>query len=397
MIPYAKPLVDSDDRRLVREVLSSGWLTSGKVAKLFEDELARYHHADAVLSLSSCTAALHLALELAGVAGKYVIVPSLTFTATAAAVLMARGIPIIADVDPNTLTLSPEQCELAVSRFLGTSHEHVAAALPVHYGGNPSKFRSMLAWGRELNVTIIDDAAHVLPAFVDGEMIGSHQLAAFATCLSFYPTKPITTGEGGALLLNGEQAQEHLARATQMSLHGIDADAYQRSRTGLYHYKVTEMGWKYNMPDLLAALGRGQLKKAESFWIRRKLIAETYNKRLQTLVQDGRLNLPIVDDGCESSWHLYAIRFPYGCWKSGWSRDRAAARLKELGIGTSMHYVPLHRQPFWQAYMPLDSRCPNAEAAYSELLSLPIWAGMSERDIDEVVARLGQVCDEGMD
>jgi dTDP-4-amino-4,6-dideoxygalactose transaminase len=385
VIPYARPLLDIDDTRAVRMVLGSRWLTTGKEARLFEEELARYFNHHSALALSSCTAALHLALECLGVQGRPVVVPSLTFTATAAAVVMAGGIPVLADVDPDTLTLTGKT-------MLAAAGTHIAAVMPVHYGGNPSGFRSVLEEAAGHQIPVIDDAAHAFPALVDGVQVGDPALGAFGTCFSFYPTKPITTAEGGALLL---QDAALLERARRLSLHGIDADAYQRSRAGLYHYQVVEHGWKYNLPDLLAALGRSQLRKVDSFWRRRTALAERYFRRFQSLAQQDRLRLPVVERGCASSWHLYVVRFPVERFATGWTRDRVAERLRELGVGTSMHYVPLHRQPYWQQRTQADpARFPHTEAAYQEILSLPIWPGMTEQHVDEVAERVTAVCRE---
>lgn len=392
-VPYAKPFLDAEDMKAVRDVLASGWLTTGKHASLLEDEFRSFVDSPACLALSSCTAALHLALELLAVRDQPVVVPTLTFTATAAAVVMAGGCPVLADVDPDTLTLGPQQIDHALHQHPTYSFPRVI--MPMHYGGNPSRFREVLAWvnaqaGRG-QIRVVDDAAHALPAYVDAVPVGSRRLGADATCYSFYPTKPITTGEGGMLALRDPDLLE---RARRLSLHGIDSDAYQRSRTGLYHYQVSEHGWKYNLPDVLAALGRSQLRKAEGFYSRRKLTAEQYGKALQPLVDQGRLRLPVVEAFCQSSWHLYVVRFPRERWRDGWDRDRAAVRLKELGVGTSMHYVPLHAHPYWAPYAA-GQTFPHADAAYAEILSLPLWVGMTEGVVKRVADALTTVCREG--
>jgi dTDP-4-amino-4,6-dideoxygalactose transaminase len=391
-IPYAKPFLDAEDMKAVRDVLASGWLTTGKQASLLEDAFRQLVDSPACLAVSSCTAALHLALELLAVKDQPVVVPTLTFTATAAAVVMAGGVPILADVDPDTLTLSPTTIERALRQH--PTYDAARVIMPMHYGGNPSKLREIMTWVREQpvhDVRVVDDAAHALPAYVDAMPVGSRHLGPDATCYSFYPTKPITTGEGGMLALRDP---ELLERARRLSLHGIDSDAYQRSRTGLYHYSVSEHGWKYNLPDVLAALGRTQLDKAESFWQRRTLLAEQYGKALQPLVDAGRLRLPVVDAFCQSSWHLYVVRFPRERWREGWDRDRAAVRLKELGVGTSMHYVPLHRHPFWAPYA-IGQTFGDADVAYAEILSLPLWVGMTEGLVKRVADALQTVCKEG--
>lgn len=375
-IPFFQPHLDVEDRKALKRVLDSRWLTTGREAHMFEAEFGHFVDSNFTLAVSSCTAALHLALELAGVRGKKVIVPSLTFTATAGAVLMAGATPIFADVNPDTLCLSAKD-------ILAVDDPEAVAVMPVHYGGNPSEFLHVLDFAAARGLKVIDDAAHALPAKVQSVLIGSQSLQSFATCFSFYATKTITTAEGGMLALNDASLLE---RARRLSLHGIDADAYQRSRAGLYHYEVTEHGWKYNLPDLLAALGRSQLSKVNELFTRRYAVAAQYQSRFQKLVRAGLLTLPMVYDDCESSWHLYVIQFNMEALKPDWSRDRIALALREHGIGTSLHYRPLHLHPFWLPYATRG--LPNTERAYGRMLSLPIYPGMTEGDTDRVADAL---------
>lgn len=387
-IPFHRPDVDAADVQAISKVLDSRWLTTGKEARAFEEDFARYVGADHALALSSCTAALHLALELANVRGWHVIVPTLTFTATPAAVLMAGGYPIIADVDPNSLTLSVE----TIRRAIDETHMPTVGVMPVHYGGNPTGFREIVQYAKNHSLVVIDDAAHALPAIVDHRRIGDPSLGAFATCYSFYPTKPITTAEGGMLVMG---SKEKLEEAREMSNHGIDDDAYQRSRTGLYHYEVSRMGWKYNLPDLLATLGRSQLSKADTYWMQRSRIASEYASALQPLVNKGWLKTPFVGVGCVSAWHLYVVRFNSERFENAWSRDRVAEALKNAGVSTSMHYRPLHLHPFWRS-MTKSLSYSNADLAYREILSLPIYPGLTTDQIYRVVAGIESVCRTAM-
>lgn len=389
LVQFHRPDIDADDRAAIKRVLSSRWLTTGKEARSFEAEFASYVRATSAVALSSCTAALHVALELANVKHRRVIVPSLTFTATAAAVQMAGGTPVFADVDADTLTLSPKTVAGAIAE---TNADDVAAIIPVHYGGNPSGLREVLQYARRFDMRVIDDAAHALPATVDGRRIGNPEIGCYATCFSFYPTKPITTGEGGMLTLEDPALE---ARARKLSLHGISEDAYQRSRGGLYHYEVDDVGWKYNLPDILAALGRSQLTKADIYHSRRRRIASEYAAALAPLVTRGLLRLPVVDDGCESAWHLYVVRFNAERFAAGWDRDRVAVELKARGVATSMHYRPLHLHPYWRPVIG-ERRLPNTEAAYAEILSLPIWPGMVVEQVRLVARVVGAVCKDAM-
>lgn len=388
-IPYHLPHIDGDDLEAVAQVLRSGWLTTGREAALFEAEFQTLVQAEAAIAVSSCTAALHLALVLLELQpGDEVIVPTLTFTATAGAVLMAGLTPVLADVDPGSLLMTPESIAAKCNR-------RTKALLPVHYGGNPSGFLRLLAFAQQHKMRVVDDAAHALPAFVRTEnglaAIGRAGLSD-ATCFSFYPTKPVTTGEGGMLVVPKTVAD----RARRLTLHGIDADAYHRSRQAIYHYEVIEHGWKYNLPDVLATLGRRQLAKSEALWHQRVEIAGQYAAALSDLIAEERLTPPVVAPDALSAWHLYPIRLNLKALHPTWDRDRVGQRLREMGIGTSMHYRPLHRHKFWSESLGIGAQSfPVADQAYLELLSLPIWPGMSPRQVARVVERLTAVLQEG--
>lgn len=387
VIPFHRPHIDKEDRNAVKRVLDSGWLTTGKEASLFEHEFGEFVRNPACLAVSSCTAALHLALVLAGVeSSDCVIVPTLTFTATAAAAVMCGAKVILADIDADTLTLGAKN--LADVGNL----RNVVAVMPVHFAGNPSRFGEVLAWGQLHSIKVIDDAAHAFPAAWNGWPIGSPVHGGFASCFSFYPTKPITTAEGGMLVMTDPT---HLERARRLSLHGVDADAYQRSRQAVYHYEVTEHGWKYNLPDLLAALGRSQLHKAKELAQRRYYIAEQYIHDLWQLQRAGLIRLPVVLDSYNSAWHLFVVQFELERLKADWTRDRISEELRIRGVGTSVHYRPLHRHPFWKEHcfgttdqLVVNTFFPNAERAYSQMLSLPIWPGMEEKDVSYIVEQI---------
>lgn len=389
-IPFHRPHIDQHDLGAVRDCLRGGWLTTGKIAAALEQMMAGslMHNGltPAAVAVSSCTAALHLALELQNLQpGDQVIVPTMTFTATAEAVVRAGLQPVIVDVSPSTLTLTP-------SLVAAKCTAKTKAILPVHYGGDPLGFLDILDFARQHKMRVIDDAAHAYPAAIwDREgvhhPIGSPGLSD-ATCFSFYATKTVTTGEGGMLILPNRALEE---RARRLTLHGIDADAYQRSRTAVYHYEVTEPGYKYNLPDVLAALGTTQVRKAEALRNTRKIIAERYRQALETQVKREWLTLPASSPDTESAHHLYPIRLNLARLATGWDRDRVGAAMKAQGIGTSMHYRPLHRHRYWATTLGIGAEAfPHADAAYAQLLSLPIWPGMSSKHIDRVAAALEQ-------
>jgi dTDP-4-amino-4,6-dideoxygalactose transaminase len=392
-IPFHRPHLDSRDAKAVTDVLRTGWITTGAVATQFEQAVARLlrapnGEAPATVAVSSCTAALHLALELMDLnPGDHVIVPTMTFTATAAAVEMAGLRPIVVDVDPVTLMLTPEAIAPKCT-------SRVKAVMPVHYGGNPLGYVQVLEFARDHKMRVIDDAAHAFPAAV---LWGAHRFPvgapglADATAFSFYATKTITTAEGGMLALPPALAD----RARRLTLHGIDADAYQRSRTAVYHYEVTEQGWKYNLPDLLAAVGLAQVAKAEALRNTRAAIAAEYQGLFDLLVKREWLTLPPTSTETESAWHLYPVRLNLGRLAKGWDRDRVGARMKELKVGTSMHYRPLHRHRYWATSLGIGAQAfPHADAAYASLLSLPIWPGMASRDVRRVAETLEDVLHE---
>jgi len=400
-IPFHRPSVGPDEEAAVLRCLRSGWLTSGPEAEAFEREFAEYVGARAAVAVSSGTAALHLACVLAGWtrSERWVVVPTLTFTATAAAVVMAGATPVFADVDPETLNLSAVTLA-RVGGIVNVSGSSVAdygivGAIPVHYGGNPSGFGGVVGLASATRLTLVDDAAHALPAswtdgYGDGRRVGCPIWPHAASCFSFYATKPVCAAEGGMLTLADMRLAE---RARRLSLHGIDADAYRRSRGGLYHYEVTEHGWKYNLPDLLAALGRAQLARADALRKARAVIAVQYAGEFGACGQP-LLALPAVHEGCQSAWHLYTIRLNVKRFSSGWDRDRVAVALRERGISTSLHYRPLHRHPYWKTFVRPGQAFPNADAAYAELLSLPVWPGMTEAQVSRVVGELVAVLKE---
>jgi len=389
MIPFHRPHITGPDIDGVRTVLKSGWLTTGKVAEEFEGAFAQAVGGGvSAIAVSSCTAALHLALELLSLPpGAEVIVPTMTFTATAEAVLRAGLTPVIADIDPLTLMLTPETAG-------PKCRAKTAALLPVHYGGNPTGFLTLLEFARAHKFRVVDDAAHAFPAHVTPpggppRPIGSQGLSD-ATAFSFYATKTITTAEGGMLTFSKNAALE--ARARRLTLHGIDADAFQRSRQAVYHYEVTERGYKYNLPDLLAALGRSQTAKAELLRNLRATTARAYLESLRPLAAREWLTLPTIPIDAEPAWHLFPIRLNIERFGARWDRDAIGAALKQRGIGTSMHYRPLHRHTYWSKELGLGTeKFPVADAAYAELLSLPIWPGMQAKHIQRVEAALYDV------
>ena len=375
-IPFHVPQIDEDEIHSVVETLKSGWLTTGAKTKQFEEAFARYlgvHHAIAV---NSCTAALHLALEAVGVEeGDEVIVPSMTFTATAEVVLYFKAKPVLVDCLPDTLNIDPDQIERAITA-------KTKAIIPVHFGGQPCDMAAILDIARRHNLYVIEDAAHALPANYRQQSVGS---IGDITCFSFYATKTITTGEGGMATTNNP---EWATRMRMMSLHGISHDAWKRyAKEGSWYYEVVRPGFKYNLTDIAAAIGIEQLRKCDAFGAARKRIAAAYHQGFSDLAE---IQTPVCSPEVQHAWHLYVIQLQLEQLKI--TRDQFIEALKERRIGTSVHFIPLHLHPFYRdafGFVPEDF--PNATEAYQRIISLPVYPGMTDREIARVIEVVREV------
>lgn len=383
-IPFHKPDLDSDDRKALRDVLTSGWLTTGKEAAALEREFAESVGARCAVAVSSGTAALHLACVLAGFHHRAheVIVPTLTFTSTASEVLHAGATPVLADVDPETFNLS-------VTTIAARRTRNTVGVLPVHYTGSPQGLPEILkdAQGQSPPYLVIEDAAPAYLAAIGGVKIGG-PTGSFARCFSFRVTKSVTTVEGGMLTFDDIELERP---ARRHAYHGINPGPRSPGTTEV----VVDAGWKYNLPDLLAALGRSQLRKADVLVGRRQTIADRYRMQFSSLVNAGLLRVPRVDPAITSAWQLYIVRFALERLKSEWTRDRLAQALRDRGIGTSLQTLqrPLHTHPFWRGRggSAQWGDFPVAEKIAATALCLPIWPGMAEAQVDQVADEVGRV------
>ncbi|MFD5625706.1 DegT/DnrJ/EryC1/StrS family aminotransferase [Streptomyces sp. NPDC127072] len=370
-VPFAAPLIGEEEISAVTEVLRGGWIGTGSVARDTESRFSRYLGVEHSLLLNSGTAALHLALLALGVGpGDEVIVPTTTFTASAATVVHAGATPVLVDVEPHRLTIDLEQVRQHLTR-------RTRAVMAVHFAGRMADMRALRHLCDEHGLALIEDSAHALPAERDGVTPGR---LADATAFSFFVTKPLTSAEGGLLVCH---RADLAARARTLSAHGIDRDAFARHHSGRSpHYDVVAAGMKYNMPDLAAALLRCQLDRCDALHERRRAIGERYAKGLASL---PGLLLPLADTALDSSsWYLYAVQLPEGI-----DRDDVADRLSRRGIGTSVHFRPLHQFSYYRAELPSAAEdFPVADAAYRRLLSLPIFPAMTNEDVDSVIAAL---------
>ncbi len=375
-LPFHVPLIEEDDMRAVREVMESGWITTGPKAAQFEQEFARYTGARQAVAVNSGTAALHVALEAIGVGeGDEVIVPTLTFAATAEAVVYCKARPVLVDCEPEIFNIDPVQAERAITA-------RTRAMVPVHFGGHPCDMDPLLRTARARGLKVIEDAAHALPARYRGRMIGT---LGDITCFSFYATKSITTGEGGMVTTDDQTWAD---RMRVMRLHGISKDAWKRyTAEGSWRYEILAPGFKYNLTDMQAALGLSQLAKCHSMWARRRLLAERYSQALSRL---DAFELPATRSDVGHAWHLYAIRICPG--ELSVHRDRVIEELKERGIGTSVHFIPLHLHPYYRdrwGYRPGDF--PVAEDYFDRCISLPLYPAMSDEDQARVIEALTDI------
>jgi len=375
-LPFHVPAIGPEEIAAVVEVLKSGWLTSGAKVREFEQQFARLVGAREAVAVNSATAALHLALAAIGIEeGDEVIVPTMTFAATAEVVLYLRARPVLVDCSRDTLNIDPAAIEAALT-------PRTRAIIPVHFAGQPCQSDAILALARSHDAKVIEDAAHALPAWDGARMIGG---IGDITCFSFYATKTITTGEGGMATTDNP---EWAGKMRMLSLHGISHDAWKRySSEGSWYYEIINVGYKYNLTDLAASLGLQQLKKCHAFAAARRRIAEAYNDGFADLAE---IQTPVCRAGVQHAWHLYVIQLELD--RLTIDRREFIEALRQRNIGASVHFIPLHLHPYYRRtfdYRPED--CANAAAVYERIVSLPIYPGMSDDDVADVIVAVRNV------
>jgi dTDP-4-amino-4,6-dideoxygalactose transaminase len=377
-IPFSAPEISNEEIDEVVDTLRSGWITTGLKVKQFESDFQDFIGSGVeAIAVNSATAGLHLALEALGVGeGDEVVIPSLTFTATAEVVRYLGADIRIVDVNPITLNIDIKAIRAAIS-------SKTKVIMPVHYAGLSCNMDEILLLAKEFGLKVVEDAAHALPTTYKGDMIGS--LESDITVFSFYANKTMTTGEGGMVVTRNSDLAK---RMKIMRLHGIDRDVFDRfqSKKPAWYYEVIAPGFKYNMTDIAAAMGIHQLKKLPGFLDRRQYLAKRY---FDSLV-DLPLTLPVDDvDGGSHSWHLFVIRVQDN---SPVNRDELIQILSDQGIGSSVHYVPLHRQPYWRdKYQLTIDMFPITDKAYQAMLSIPLYTAMSDEQQDRVIQVLREV------
>jgi len=372
-LPFALPSIGDEEISEVEEVLRSGWLTTGPRTARFEEDFAAFSSSKHAIAVNSATSGLHLALEAVGVrSGDQVITTPYTFTATAEVVRYLGADPVFIDIDPVTMNMDPQALHRG-SNFGG----RVKAVIPVHFGGLMCDMGMIHAVSRERGWKVVEDAAHALPATHAGQMVGS---GSDMSVFSFYVTKTLATGEGGMIITNNE---DYAQRMKTMRLHGISRDAFDRYRTDepSWYYEVVAPGYKYNMTDMAAAIGIHQLKKAWGFQRRRKWIADQYTQAFAKLP----MQLPHTGHGQDvHAWHLYVIQLQLDSLRIG--RDQFIEQMTEAGVGTSVHFIPLHIQPYWRdRYQFVPEDFPVSYRVYQRAVSLPIYPKMSDSDVGRVI------------
>ncbi|OFV83769.1 MAG: UDP-4-amino-4,6-dideoxy-N-acetyl-beta-L-altrosamine transaminase, partial [Acidobacteria bacterium RBG_16_64_8] len=376
-IPFARPDLDDSELEAVSAVLRTGWITTGPRVAEFEEAFRSYVGCANALAVNSCTAAMHLALEAMGVGeGDEVITSPYTFASTAAVVEHLRARPVLVDVEPDTLNIDPGLTAGAI-----TSRTKVL--LPVHFAGHPADMEVIYELASKRGLAVLEDCAHAFPARYRDRTIGCDVdrsrfggISAHASCFSFYATKTLTTGEGGMLCTDSIEIAE---RARLMSLHGMTRDAWKRyTEAGSWYYEVVAPGFKYNMPDIAAAIGLAQMVKTGEMWTKRRNIASAYCRAFSELPE---LQIPTERVHVEHAWHIFPLRLNLDAL----SIDRSGfiEALKTRGVGASVHFIPLHIHPYYaQKYGYTPEDFPVALRGYEREISLPIYSGMTADEVD---------------
>lgn len=369
-LPFARPSIGDREIEKVVETLKSGWLTVGPRTREFEATVADYVGVERAAAVHSCTAGLHLLLVLFGVGpGDEVIVPALNFAAAPNMAIHLGARPVLVDVDPRTLNVTADLIEEAIG-------DRTKVVVPVHFAGRPCPMDEILGVAESRGVKVLGDGAHAIGADVGGRRVGS---MAHATSFSFYVTKGITTGEGGIVTSPDPSIPERIGR---LSLHGMSSDAWKRYTThGPWYYEILEAGYKYNMNDIQAALGLGQMEQVDEFRDARSRIAAAYHRGFADC--DG-VSVPADFDGGRHAWHLYPIQIDIEALRI--DRDRFIRCLLDEGIGVSVHFIPLHYHPFFKRHLGHGvGDFPVTESYFRRAVSLPIYPSMTEDDVADVL------------
>lgn len=364
-IPYGRQVIGEDDVAEVLSVLSSDFLTTGPKVAEFETVVSNFCDVEYGVAVSSGTAALHCCMYALKIGfGDEVIVPSMTFAATANSVLYQGGVPVFADVDPDTLLLDPKSVEARIT-------SKTKAIVGVDYAGQPCDWTALRQLADRHGLGLVADACHALGGDYKGKRVGS---LADMTVFSFHPVKHIATGEGGMVVTNDDGLAD---RARLFRGHGITSDHRSREEAGAWHYEMVDLGFNYRLTDIQSALGISQINKLENFLERRRAIAAMYDAAFV-----GTSIEPLeVREGRGHAYHLYVVKVP--------ERDRVFYEMRDVGIGVNVHYIPVHFHPYYrERFGTSEGLCPVAEDAYEKILSLPMFVDLTDDDVNRVIAEM---------
>ncbi len=377
ILPYSRQQISEQDIATVTDVLRSDWLTTGPKVEEFEEAFAAFTGARYAVAVSNGTAALHAAMNAIGIrAGDEVIVCTMTFAATANAVLFCGGIPVLVDCDPDTLLIDPKAVERAITK-------KTVAICAIDYAGQPCDYESLHSIATQHKLVLLADACHALGGIYQHHPVGC--LADLST-FSFHPVKPLTTGEGGMITTDNELLA---SRMRQFRNHSSTSDHRRRHEEGSWYYEIKDLGWNYRLTDFQCALGLSQLQMVPGWTRRRQDIAEQYNAAFNSCPAIQPLS---SRDGLSHAYHLYVMRLYRQ--KSRVDRSQFFQALRAEGIGVNVHYIPVHLHPFYRETLHTKlGQCPVAEEAYKDIMSLPIFAGMTDRDVHDVIEAVTKICD----
>ena len=374
-IPYGHQTIEEDDIQAVANILRGDFITTGPAAAEFEEKTAAYVGAKYAVTVANGTAALHIACLAAGIQeGDEVIVPAITFAASANCVLYCGAAPVFADIDPVTYNIDPADVERKIT-------DRTRAIIPVHFTGQPCEMDEIHRIAAKYGLLVIEDGAHALGAKYRGKRIGS--LHSDMTIFSFHPVKPITTGEGGMAVTDNEKLYQRLLLFRS---HGVTREeSLMEKNEGGWYYEQLELGYNYRMTDIQAALGSSQLKKLDRFLARRRELAKRYDRAFEEV--PGLVTPKQLPD-TESGWHLYVLQFTEA------DRNKVFADLREAGFGVNIHYIPVYHHPYYRKHGYQDVYCPNAEELYSRMISLPLYPGLTEEQQDIVINKVLELSKE---
>jgi len=373
---FGSPLIEEDEITEVEKTLRSGWIGTGPKVHKFEEMFRQYKSSKYSIALNSCTAALHLSLIAIGIeSGDEVIVPVLTFAATANSVIHAGGIPVFVDIYKDTMNIDSDEIEKKITK-------KTKAIIVVHFAGRPVNMDRIMEISRKYNLKIIEDCAHAIEAEYDGRKIGT---IGDIGCFSFYVTKNIVTGEGGMVVTNNDKYAKTIKT---LALHGMSHDAWKRfSDEGYKHYKVVSPGFKYNMMDIQASFGIHQLPRIQKYWQKRKKIWDEYNNAFSGLP----FFLPAkIANNVKHAYHLYTILLDID--KLPITRDNFLNEMTKYNIGVGVHYIALHLHPYYKENFNYKrGDFPNAEWISERTVSLPLSPKLRDNDVDDVINSVNEI------